>query len=84
MKRRGVIAYLAAAAASLTGQSKYESSESSGRSTSLTLSQKQRFSLTLVDKDGPEAWGVDEIELSYKGEKLTLTAKEIWDALKGK
>jgi hypothetical protein len=89
MKRRGVIGYLAAAAAALMGQSSRLADTSTplmgqaGTSTRTTsISESRTLSLELVDEKG-DGYGISRIDLHYKGEHITLTSQEIWEALKG-
>ena len=48
------------------------------------LSRHQSLTFALVDDADKTAYGIDHMELQYKGRTLTITAAEIMEALESK
>jgi hypothetical protein len=82
MKRRAIIRTLATIMAAFAGKRAVAQQAASVAFTSgAFIDPVMSVSLDLVDADAKEG-GIGSIHISYHGETVTLTAKEIFEALK--
>ncbi len=88
MKRRAIIKVLAVVTGAFMQQKAEAQKLTDGTGTGTfrapPLSPTQSLMLGLADRDNDSVrGGIDEISVSYNGETIRLSAKEIFEALKG-